>query len=449
MILRHTNSNPTQISSVAELKYQLKQQLIQSRADTLALFEGIDYPTFCRQVHPEFSPIGWHLGHIGFTEALWLLEHCAGLPAPFPHYRRLFAVDSLPKHERTALPPLEEVLAYLNAVRTQVFQYLAEAPLEQQEWLWRWLIQHESQHSETISWVLHLQRPSTAWIGPLSSGPLWTDGILRKRATSRQMTHTPEPNNAEPEMIRIEAGWFEQGNDSIDALDNEQQVHPVYLETYWIDRYPVTRRQYQMFIEAGGYTNPNWWSREGWAWLQTNPISQPLYWNLTQAEDHPVYGVSWYEAEAYAHFAGKRLPTESEWEKAASWNPTTGKRQTYPWGEGKLTPQHCNHSHKVGQTTSVGDYRLGKSAYGCCDMVGNVWEWTASWFYPYDGFASYPYTGYSTPYFDQQHRVLKGGSWATRASVLRCAFRNWYYPGMRELFSGFRCARSENGRGAT
>ncbi len=435
MTLRPTNSNAAQIPSVTKRRDQLKQQLIQSRAETLSLFEGVDPETFCRQAHPEFSPIGWHLGHIGFIEALWLLEHCAGLPSPLPQYRHLFAADSLPKNKRTSLPTPAEILNYLNTIRAQVLRYLEAAPLEHQEWLWRWLIQHESQHSETIAWVLHLQRQGAAWTGQLSPGRFWGSDLH---------VRTSKPEIAEPAMIRIEAGYFEQGNDSIDALDNEKQVHSVYLETYWIDLYPVTRRQYQAFIEAGGYTNSDWWSPEGWIWLQSHPVSQPLYWHTTRAEDHPVCGVSWYEADAYARFVGKRLPTESEWEKAASWNSTTAKRQTYPWGEAEPTVQRSNHNHSVGQTTSVGNYTAGKSPYGCYDMVGNVWEWTKTWFHPYDGFVSYPYAGYSVPYFDQQHRVLKGGSWATRSSVLRCAFRNWYYPGIRELFAGFRCVRSEN-----
>lgn len=429
-----------------ERRHQLKQQLVQSRADTLALFEGIDRETFCRQAHSEFSPIGWHLGHIGFTEALWLLEKCAGLPSPLPHYRHLFAADSLPKNKRTSLPTLAEILNYLNAIRAQVLQYLELAPLDQQEWLWRWLIQHESQHSETITWVLHLQRQSTAWTGQLNPRRHWSDNVSDKALT--QTADASRSEIVESDMIRIEAGDFEQGNDSIDALDNERQVHSVYLEPYWIDRYPVTRRQYQTFMEAGGYTDPSWWSPAGWTWLQTHPVSQPLYWNTTQAEDHPVCGVSWYEADAYARFVGKRLPTESEWEKAASWDPVTTRQQIYPWGEAQPSVQRCNHSHHVGQTTSVKNYVAGRSPYGCYDMVGNVWEWTTTWFHPYQGFTSYPYAGYSVPYFDQQHRILKGGSWATRSAVLRCAFRNWYYPGTRELFAGFRCVCSERQPGS-
>jgi formylglycine-generating enzyme required for sulfatase activity len=151
--------------------------------------------------------------------------------------------------------------------------------------------------------------------------------------------------------------------------------------------------------------------------------------------------VSCYEAEAYARFVGKRLPTEAEWEKAASWHPQTQQRQTYPWGEAFPSAEQCNHDHLQGQTTAIDAYPSGQSAYGCYDMLGNVWEWTASWFDGYDGFEFYPYRGYSQVYFDGQHRVLRGGSWVTRPWGLRSAFRNWYAPGTRQILAGFRCAQ--------
>jgi len=417
-------------SPVATRRQQLRDDLLRSRALTLSLFETVDADTFCHQAHPDFSPVGWHLGHIGFTEGLWLLE--PGADIPFPDYRRLFAADGLPKNQRTQLPPFAEICQYLEAIRMRVLERLETVPLMEEEWLWWWLIQHESQHCETISWVLQLQRRSktgqrpsrtSAWGGPLASQGTGTDPF------------------ASP-MVRVEAGPFEQGNDSLDALDNERSVHTVNLPTFWLDRFPVTQGQYQSFMEAGGYRDPRWWSAAGWRWLQENPVSRPLYWQ-PDAADHPVCGVSWYEADAYARFVGKRLPTEAEWEKAASWNPATAQRQRYPWGEASPTPHHGNYGHSVGQTTPVRAYPQGQSPVGCYDLLGNVWEWTDTWFHPYPGFQSYPYAGYSRVYFDQQHRVLKGGSWATCAPVIRSAFRNWYHPAIRQHFAGFRCARSE------
>lgn len=406
------------------------------RIGTLKLFEGIDYDTFCHQAHPDFSPVGWHLGHIAYTESLWLLDRCAGRsPLNLPFSKQLFIADGLPKGERVYLPTVSEVICYLDTVRKQVLDYLEVAPLDKQERLWRWVIQHESQHSEIISFVLQLQ------------GWDWGMGTGGQVSSSPSALHTQLP--VYEEMIEIPAGEFEMGKDSIDALDNERPVHPITLDTYWIDSYPVTCRQYRAFMEAGGYENPSWWSASGWEWLQANLVTQPLYWQTNSAADnHPVCGVSWYEAEAYAQFAGKRLPTEAEWEKAASWNPADRRCRTYPWGEAEPSPQRCNHHHTqtqqlMLQTTPVNAYPDGQSAYGCYDMLGNVWEWTASWFHGYDGFVSYPYTGYSKVYFDGQHRVLKGGSWATRPWAMRSSFRNWYYPGMRQILAGFRCARDQ------
>ena len=421
------------------------------RAGTLALFEGIDYETFCRQAHPEFSPVGWHLGHIAYTESLWLLERCAGKPSEFKKYHRLFAADGLPKGERVYLPTLSEIRCYLNTVRKQVFDYLEVAPLDEQERLWRFVLQHESQHSEIISFIMQLQ----SWSSDKGTrGQGENSSSSHSLLTSRRGGVTPPVPITSPqsaEMIEIPAGEFEMGNDSLDALDNESPTHRVYLASYWIDRYPVTIGQYRKFIAAGGYQNPEYWSTAGWEWLLFNSVTQPLYWLEDSTWDnHPVCGVSWYEAEAYARFVGKRLPTEAEWEKAASWDAVVGCRRTYPWGEEEPEAFRCNYNFGDGRqdsrptqgvrTTMVGAYPAGQSAYGLQDALGNVWEWTSTWFDGYQGFEYFPYRGYSQVYFDGQHRVLKGGCWATRPWALRCSFRNWYYPGVRQILAGFRCA---------
>lgn len=438
MTFKSLNSKPLHPSTLDERRQQIKQWMQRCRNGTLALFEGINYETFCRQVHPDFSPIGWHLGHIAYIEAMWLLNRCAGISFEPPvskggksnltQYQRLFAADGLPKHERVYLPTLSEVRCYLDTVRKQVFDYLEIAPIDSQERLWRWLIQHESQHSEIISFVLQLQQGAIA--------PQWS-GINRQQSEKQHSTD----NSQLTEMVEIPAGEFEMGNDSIDALDNELPVHRVYLDTYQIDRYPVTCGQYRAFMEAGGYRDRHLWSDAGWKWLEDNPVNQPLYWvDAPEWDNYPVCGVSCHEAEAYARFAGKRLPTEAEWEKAASWDAATTSRRTYAWGETTPDAHRCNHDNAVAHTTPVDAYPAGQSAYGVCDTLGNVWEWTASWFDGYEGFVSYPYAGYSKAYFDGQHRVLKGGSWATRPWALRCAFRNWYYPEVRQILAGFRCA---------
>ncbi|MGH7998167.1 MAG: ergothioneine biosynthesis protein EgtB [Brasilonema sp.] len=420
---------------ISELsKSSLKETIFcafqQCRAKTLALFEGIDEATFCYQAHPDFSPVGWHLGHIAYTESLWLLERTAGLPCLFPRYRKLFAADGLSKSERVKLPNLEEIRYYLGVVREKVLDYLEVADLEQQEHLWRFILQHESQHSEIMTFVLELGKSQESGVNSQGLKLVNLDSELWTLNSAKRV-----------EMIQIPAGEFEMGDDSINALDNEQPTQKVYLETYWIDRYPVTCAQYRVFLEAKGYQNPRWWSKAGWEWLQTEQITQPLYcYENSMRDNHPVCGVSWYEAEAYSQFVGKRLPTEAEWEKAASWDAQAHCRRVYPWGNEEPTSKHCNHDHFMAGTTPVDTFCVGQSPYGLYDALGNVWEWTASWFDGYPDFQSYPYVGYSQVYFDQQHRVLKGGSWATRPWALRCSFRNWYHPGVRQILAGFRCA---------
>ncbi|MCC5637506.1 ergothioneine biosynthesis protein EgtB [Nostoc sp. CHAB 5844] len=435
-------------------KYSTKEAIYyalnECRCQTLKLFEELDDTTFRSQYHADFSPVGWHLGHIAYTESLWLLEHSAGLRCLFPQYRKLFAADGLPKSERVKLPNLEEISYYLQTVRAKVLKYLEVADIERQERLWRFLIQHESQHCEILSYVLELAKSQQSTLR-LTSTALSNQrsGQVVNSQQSKLVTFDSGVWTfdfaKQAEMVMIPAGEFEQGNNSIDALDNESLSYRVYLDTYWIDRYPVTCGQYRQFMTAGGYKNPQLWSEVGWQWLQTEQVTQPLYWHSDRSyDDHPVCGVSWYEAEAYSRFVGKRLPTEAEWEKAASWDAQAKRRRIYPWGEEMPTPEYCNCDRLIGQTTPVATYPAGKSAYGLFDTLGNVWEWTASWFAPYQGFQSYPYVGYSQVYFDNQHRVLKGGSWATRLWVLRSSFRNWYYPNVRQVFAGFRCAANSD-----
>lgn len=399
-------------ASTPYLKSSVLKELEQVRQNTLNLLVEIDESLFSIQAHPDFSPIGWHFGHIAFTEAYWILEHLAHQDLSFRAYHRLFAADGLPKKERENLPSISVIQEYLTIIRVRVLKYLAIAPIEKQERLWWWLIQHESQHCETITflWKLHLQHQHQTFPADfnLSQSTLTSNDLILD------------------EMVKVEAGEVELGSNKIYAQDNERPAHRVYLDSYWIDRFPVTCKQYHRFMEAGGYQKRQYWSDEGWQWLQHNPVSHPLYWlDSGNWDDHPICGVSYYEAEAYANSVNKRLPTEAEWEKSAL---------------GASLP--CNHERLIGHTTGVNSYDSA-SHYGCQDMLGNVWEWTASWFDGYPGFTSYPYPGYSKVYFDGKHRVLKGGSWATMNLGLRTSFRNWYHPHVREIFAGFRCVKDE------
>jgi gamma-glutamyl hercynylcysteine S-oxide synthase len=346
----------------------MRLEMQKRRELTLALFGSISPVTFCQQAHPDFSPVGWHLGHIGYTEAKWVLQHLAGLAPQWRQYDRLFAADGLPKAERQNLPGMAEILDYLAAIRTAVFDYLQQAPVQDQERLWQFLLQHESQHCETVAIVL---------------------AILDQTLPMAKLEKFDPAD-----MVMIPAGGLGLGCDRAVALDNERPSHWVEVDGFEIARSPVTWGEYASFIEAGGYRDRRWWSAAGWDWLRQSGVAQPFY---TGAAGQPVCGVSWFEAAAYARFVGMRLPTEAEWERAASLGVLTG--------------------------------------------VGQVWEWTDSWFAGYDGFASFPYRGYSATYFDGAHRVLKGGSWATGEWTLRSSFRNWYHPWTRVIFAGIRLVR--------
>ena len=414
--------------TLAELRQILSDDMAACRQSTLALVETLTEAEFCQQSHPDFSPIGWHLGHIAFTESLWLLEHLKEEPCPDPHYQRLFAADGLPKAERENLPDLPAILAFMQAIRDRTFTYLETAPLYDQLRLWRWIVQHESQHAETATYVLKMH-------------DLKASQQRKTAPTSLQ----PGPTSASKRnMVFIPGGEFEMGSSTLDALDNERPAYRVIVGDYWLDGTPVTVSEYAAFMAAGGYQNSQWWSPEGWAWSQRQGITQPLYWQdtLVAGEDLPVCGVSWYEADAYSCFVGKRLPTEAEWERAACWQPEQDCMQRYPWGNAPLTADRGNFGGGQGSVTPVGTYPNGRSATGCDDLLGNVWEWTSTWFEGYPDFVPYPYVGYSQTYFDGKHRVLRGGSWATRPWVLRSTFRNWYHPWTRQIFSGFRCALS-------
>ncbi|MFW6359051.1 MAG: SUMF1/EgtB/PvdO family nonheme iron enzyme, partial [Chroococcales cyanobacterium] len=246
-------------------RHAIYEALEQVRDRSLELFDQVDFKTFCHQAHNEFSPVGWHLGHIAFTEGLWILEHLKGSAPLYPQYRKLFAADILPKEERQNLPPTDDILNYLHDIRSSVLDYLEIAPVEQQNRLWWWLIQHECQHSETISLILQLQQLQTLPDYPLISS-------------------TPH-QEVLPEMIEVPAGELIMGSDT-NPQDNARPSHRLYLDHYWIDRYPVTCGQYREFIKAGGYQTRQWWSKAGWEWLQKNPVAKPLYWSKNQAWDN-------------------------------------------------------------------------------------------------------------------------------------------------------------------
>jgi iron(II)-dependent oxidoreductase len=238
------------------------------------------------------------------------------------------------------------------------------------------------------------------------------------------------------------------------SYDNERPRHRTDVRGFRIGRTPITNGTWLTFVEGGGYERREWWSDEGWAWKEEYDITRPAGWTADLgherrfdrlaplAADRPVIHVSWYEADAFARAHDARLPTEAEWEKAATWDPASGRARRYPWGERTPVPGvHANLDGQGGGTEGAESHPDGASPFGCLSMVGDVWEWTASPFLRYPGFVADPYPEYSEVFFGRRFRVLRGGSWATRAQVASGTFRNWDFPQRRQIFAGLRIAR--------
>jgi len=405
----------------------LDAEMTLTRERTIALAGQVDEEDRRRLASPYYSPFDWHLGHIGFTEAYWILQQAFRRDRPRPLDALFANVPENPRAHRTALPARSEIVAYLDAIRQEVRQVLQDAPaapddpLRRDGYCFYFALQHEWQHQETMTEILALLAAKQN-VAPLQSA-------------------------GEANWIRIPGGSFLMGVDDALVYDNERPAHRVYVPECEIDETPVTSAQFRQFIEDGGYRRQEFWCPAGWEWVRTAPPTGPAHTALPQSAggaalsvpEAPVCGVSWFEADAYARWAGGRLPTEEEWEKAACWDARTGGVSRYPWGDESPKPQHaCYDSRGLGP---VGAHPHGRSYCGALDMAGGVWEWTSSVFEPYEGFRAFPYEGYSIPAFDGRHYVLKGGSWATRGPLLRCSFRNFYTPEYRQGFLGFRLAR--------
>jgi gamma-glutamyl hercynylcysteine S-oxide synthase len=421
-------------------------ELQEARARTFLLLAPLSDEDLRAQHDPLMSPILWDLGHIAHFEELWLTRNLDG-PIEFVEMPGLYNPFEHPRSQRGSLPlpAMEHCGEIMEQIRQRVLDRLAVVdfdssnPLLRDGYVYRMVLQHEYQHNETILQTLQLKRGA-----PYSP-------VERHQPTPSVPTLGIDPG----EMVRFPGGLVEIGtNDRSVAYDNERPRHSVRLDPFWIDVSPVTNAEFERFIEAGGYSRREYWSRSGWDWLQDSGVRAPKYWEqvdgswVTRCMDrlgpieplHPVCHVCYYEAEAFARYTGKRLPTETEWEAAASWDPETRSKRSYPWGEDPPTRDRANLDQLTFGTAPVGAYASNVSPIGCYGMIGDVWEWTSSDFQPYPGFESFPYREYSEAFFGSDYKMLRGGSWATRPGAIRNTFRNWDYPIRRQIFSGFRCA---------
>ena len=420
---------------------EIRETLEQARAATEKLLAPISDDELATQSSLLTSPLVWDYARIANFEELWLLRNLNGDP---PVFLRHGEVEEAFRHEEEQRPGLAllrpaAVRAYAEDVRTRVLEALEHVDLDAPNallhdgFVFGLVVQNELQRQETMLQTLQL-----------------------RTGAEYPVARTTAPDRAPggPGEIRVPAGSFVLGAVGEPwACDSELGAHEVELRPFWIDRAPVTNREFAEFVEDKGYRSRRPWSQAGWEWRERESVSTPLYWEESDdgwqrvhfgrrkalPPDEPVQHVSWYEADAYARWAGKRLPTEIEWERAAGWHSHEGKFR-YPWGQ-EWMGFEASLGRRRFSPAPAGSYAGGVSPVGCVQMGGDVWEWTSSHFKPYPGFLAFPYPEYSEIFFGDTYRVLRGGSWATDPLVARTTFRNWDYPYRRQLFAGFRCAR--------
>ncbi|WP_405551405.1 ergothioneine biosynthesis protein EgtB [Streptomyces sp. NBC_01171] len=436
----------TTAAGTETLRERLLASLVTARDRTTLLTSCVEDPDLTAQHSPLMSPLVWDLAHIGNQEELWLLRNVGGREAMRPDIDVLYDAFEHPRSERPSLPllPPEEARKYAAEVRGRALDLLEGADfqggnrLTEAGFAFGMIAQHEQQHDETMLITHQLRTGPAALTAP---------------------GHEPVPPYTGPAEVLVPGGPFTMGTSTEPwALDNERPAHVREVAPYWIDTVPVTNAAYQAFIADGGYDTERWWTPEGWAHVRRNSLKAPLYWRREGGQwlrrrfgvtevvppEEPVLHVCWYEADAYARWAGRRLPTEAEWEKAARHDPVTGRSTRYPWGDADPGPEHANLGQRHLSPAPVGSYPAGASPLGVRQLIGDVWEWTSSDLEPYPGFAAFPYREYSEVFFGPEYKVMRGGSFAVDAVACRGTFRNWDYPIRRQIFAGFRTARSES-----
>jgi iron(II)-dependent oxidoreductase len=424
----------------------LLDRLEEARERTRELVSPLSDEDLRRQHDPLMSPILWDLGHIAHFEELWLTQNLDG-PIRFAEMPGMYNPFEHPRRVRGELvyPTQAECMQLMQDIRDRVVERLTRLvldpanPLLRDGYVVERVLQHESQHNETILQTLQLKAGS-----PYRPA---------RRLSLPVATATVQPGA----MVRFPGGTVTVGTDDLSAAyDNERPRNRVTLRPFHIDVAPVRNGEYIAFMDDGGYTRRELWTDAGWSWLQEARVRAPRYWRsaegawLSRSMDrdgpvdptHPVCHVCYHEADAYARWTGRRLPTEFEWEAAATWDAAASVALDFPWGSGPAGTERANVDQLAFGTSAVGAYPAA-SPIGCLDMIGNVWEWTSSDFHGYPGFEAFPYPEYSAVFFGEEYKVLRGGSWATRAGMARPTFRNWDYPIRRQIFAGFRCASDD------
>jgi gamma-glutamyl hercynylcysteine S-oxide synthase len=403
------------------------------------------------------NPFLWEIGHVTWFQEKWALRHAGGEPPILAEGDALYDSAAIPHDTRwdLPLPSREETLAYMRAVRDRVLKRVTSGKLAEQDRYFILLsVFHEDMHTEAFTYT----RQTLAFPPPRFS----TDGAPPTESSTAGIASEagPLPGDAE-----IPGGRFLLGAHPGEpfVFDNEKWAHAVEVRPFAIARAAVTQAEFAAFVEDHGYKRHELWSDAGRRWRESERAEHPVYWKRESSgrwqrrdfnrwvplEPHrPVLHVNWWEAQAYCRWASRRLPSEAEWEVAAAAEPAAGgqalseRKRRYPWGDDPPTAERANLSWLTMGAVDVNARAAGDSAFGCRQMIGNVWEWTSSDFRPYPGFVVDPYKEYSEPWFGT-HKVLRGGAWATQARLLRNTWRNFYQPHRRDVWAGFRTCRLE------
>jgi iron(II)-dependent oxidoreductase len=444
------------------------------RARTLDLVTDLDAQQLIGPRLAIVNPPLWEIGHVSWFQEFWILRHLKNQRPIVKNGDEIYNSTDVAHDTRweLLLPSLEETRRYMDEVLDRCVESIDRPSKLTPEEFYFYLLAtfHEGMHAEALAYT----RQTLGYAAPR----------LAIDETTKVASGGPCPGDVE-----VPGGTFVIGAtpDFPFVFDNEKWAHAVEIKPFRIARAPVTNGEFLAFVEDGGYRKSQFWSQDGWRWLQSGAspdlersfakffnqniseslerptfkekLEHPVYWcrdgngrwrqrlfdqYVAFNANLPVVHVNWYEAEAYCNWAGRRLPTEAEWEIAASAEPAPGglsrRRRHFPWGDDPPTAERANLDWRSG-LVEVGAYPDGDSAFGCRQMIGNIWEWKADTFLAYPGFTVDPYKEYSKPWFGT-HKVLRGGCWATRSLLIRNTWRNFYTPDRRDVWAGFRtCAK--------
>ena len=437
---QHTVPRPTSGASAGELVAQLRE----ARHRTRRLTEDLSSAELMGPYLEIVNPVLWEIGHVAWFHEYWTLRHAAGHVPLIERGDRLWDSSNVAHKTRwhLDLPDRAGTYGYMADVLARQEERLGHGIDDEARYFHDLSIRHEDMHVEALTYM----RQTLAYAPPADL-----------------CDSAPPPAGALPGDVAVPGGTWRLGSTAAEGFvfDNEKWAHEVALAPFRIARAAVTNAEFVAFIDAGGYRTREFWSEAGWAWREKHNAERPVYWQPRRdgvwtvrryraveelAPHAPVVFVSWFEAEAWCRWAKRRLPSEGEWEAAAIGEPTADgtaladRRRRWPWGDAAPDANRANLDFTFDRPADVAAFAAGDSAFGCRQMIGNVWEWTASDFLPFAGFSADPYKDYSQPWFGTR-KVLRGGCWATSARIARPAYRNFFTPDRNDVFAGFRtCA---------